>query len=197
MIHPIEEESYEILSRHFDFSRYQPFEAEVVKRIIHATADFDYAKFIYFSDNAAESAVAALANKIPVVCDVEMVRSGITRYETQCFLGQAEANPTGFPTRSHQAMTMAARRYPKGAIFVIGCAPTALTALVELEKSAWFEPALIIGLPVGFVGADESKVKLAESRFPCITNQGNKGGSAAAASAFNALARIALGDRRA
>jgi len=101
------------------------------------------------------------------------------------------ASATGIPTRSYISMTAAAKLHPADCIFVIGCAPTALQALIELADQEWFKPALVIGLPVGFVGASESKDLLAHSNLPHITNAGNKGGSPAASAAFNALVKMA------
>lgn len=191
MIHPIEKKSYQILSDQFDFSGFDNFQQAVAKRVVHATADFDMARSITFSHRAVENGVAAIRSQAPVICDVEMVRAGITKYPTSCYLSQAKSRETGLPTRSYAAMTMAAKAHPTGAIFVIGCAPTALFALLELATSPGFQPALIIGLPVGFVGAADSKMQLVESSLPFVTNVGDKGGSAAACAAFNALLALA------
>ena len=193
MIHPIEQKSYEILSEQFDFSRYNKLQEEVVKRVIHATADFELASSLAFTNRAIERGVAAIEAQAAVVCDVEMVRAGITAYSTTCFLKQTKASESGIPTRSYLAMAKAAESHPIGGIFVVGCAPTALQALVELSDQEWFRPALVIGLPVGFVGASEVKDALVNSALPHITNVGIKGGSAAACGAFNALVRIAKG----
>lgn len=191
MIHPIERKSYEILSRQFDSSRYDKAEEAVIRRVIHATADFDLAASFTFSSKSAERGIEAVKAQCPVVCDVEMVKAGITKYPTTCLLRETKASPTGIPTRSYTAMMTAARLHPLDGIFVIGCAPTALQALVELADEEWFKPALVIGLPVGFVGASEAKELLARSNLPYITNAGNKGGSPAASAAFNALVRMA------
>ncbi len=191
MIHPIEKRSYEILSSEFDFSKYDPLEAAVAKRVIHATADFELAKSLRISANSIRAGVEAIKTGCQVICDVEMVRAGITSYPTECFLKDAKAAESGWPTRSYSAMLMGAEKFPQKAIFIVGCAPTALEALVDLSSKTWFEPVLVIGLPVGFVGAAESKDLLRASRLPYITNEGRKGGSAAASAAFNAIARLA------
>lgn len=195
MIHPIEAKSYQILSEQFDFSTYDEFQQAVVKRVIHATADFELAGSLAFSTGAAQRGIAAIKAQSPVICDVEMVRAGITSYGTECFLKQTKPSATGIPTRSYMAMAKAAQQYPTNAIFVVGCAPTALYALIELADQEWFKPALVIGLPVGFVGASESKEALRKSTLPHITNTGNKGGSPAASAAFNSLVRIAKENR--
>lgn len=191
MIHPIERKSYEILSEQFDSSRYDKAQEAVIRRVIHATADFELAASFAFSNQSVERGIEAVKAQCQVVCDVEMVRAGITKYPTTCFLKETKASPTGIPTRSYTAMMTAARLYPADGIFVIGCAPTALQALIELADEEWFRPALVIGLPVGFVGASESKDLLVRSNLPHITNVGNKGGSPAASAAFNALVRMA------
>ncbi len=191
MIHPIEDKSYEILSAQFDFSGYSRPEEAVVKRVIHATADFELAGSLYFAANAISAGAKAIRLQQPVVCDVEMVRAGITTYPTSCFLGKVSPSESGLPTRSYSAMIMAAESFPKDAVFVVGCAPTALEAIIELSGEDWFEPALVIGLPVGFVGASATKERLRSSSLPFITNRGNKGGSPAASAAFNAIVRLA------
>ncbi len=191
MIHPIEQRSYEILSSEFDFSNFGEFEQAVLKRVIHATADFELAASIHIAANAIEGGISAVENRHPVICDVEMVRAGITSYPTLCFLKNTVPSESGLPTRSYTAMIAAANNYPREAVFVVGCAPTALEALVELSATDWFHPALIIGLPVGFVGASESKERLLSTRLPFITNEGRKGGSPAASAVFNAIVRLA------
>ncbi len=191
MIHPIEQKSYQIISDQFDFAGFDDLQQAVAKRIVHATADFDLARSIAFSYHGIENGIAAISSGAPVICDVEMVRAGITKYPTSCYLAEAKSTVTGLPTRSYTAMKMAAEAHPKGAIFVIGCAPTALFALIELSSWTGFQPALVIGLPVGFVGAAESKAQLIESSLPYVSNTGNKGGSPAACAAFNALLALA------
>jgi precorrin-8X/cobalt-precorrin-8 methylmutase len=128
-----------------------------------------------------------------------MVRSGITTVATTCLLDEATAGPNGIPTRSADAITRAATRWPEGAVFVIGCAPTALFEVVRLVESGALRPALVIGMPVGFVGAADAKGalrRIASDRphgrpLPAISNRGEKGGSAVASAAFNAIARLA------
>lgn len=188
--HPIESQSYEVINESFDPTRYSELEAEIAKRIVHATADFELGYSLQFSPKAVEIGIDALRNGATITCDVEMVRAGITKYPSNCYLKEVASSPTGFPTRSYSAMAKAAKVNPTNGLFVIGCAPTALAALVELENQSWFNPALIIGLPVGFIGAAETKNLLARTRFNFITNQGNKGGSPAAGAAVNALLRL-------
>ncbi len=187
-VHPIEAESYRILAERVDLSAFGPLAAAVVARVIHATADLEYASTMVLDEMAVDRGITALAAGAPVVVDVEMVRHGITGVPAHCYL--AEAAPPG-ATRSSAAMARAADRHPEGAVVVVGCAPSALDEVVRLHAAGRFSPALVIGLPVGFVGAAESKERLRASGLPAISNVGEKGGSAVAAAALNALVRLA------
>ncbi len=183
-VHPIEAESYRILAGRVDLTGMAPLTAAVVARMIHASADTDFAE-VTTDERCLEAAVAAIRGGAPVVTDVEMVRAGLSR-PSECWLGRAEA--TAGTTRSAAGMRLAAAAHRVGAVWVVGCAPT---ALAELVATGDLEPALVIGLPVGFVGAAEAKAALRDSGLPAISNVGEKGGSAVAAAAFNALARVA------
>ena len=191
-VHPIEVESYRILAERVDLSHLAPGPRAVIERVIHASADLEYAKTMRFDGGAVEAAVEALRAGAPVVTDVEMVRAAIPG--ALCYLPplapkpnpESGDDPDG-STRSALGIREAARRHHAGAVVVVGCAPTALVEAVELD----WEPAVIIGLPVGFVGAAESKALARESRHLTITNVGETGGSAVAAGALNALRRIA------
>lgn len=187
-IHPIEEESYRILRGRISLDHLSALDRAVVERIIHASADLEYAETLVIDEGAAHAALAALDSGAPVVADVEMVRSGITGVDARCYLSEARAD--GQLTRSAAAMRIAADRHPDGAVVVVGCAPTALVEAVELVEVGAFRPALIIGLPVGFVGAAESKALTRSCDILSITNVGEKGGSAVAAAAVNALVRL-------
>ncbi len=195
MIHPIEAESYRILETRVDLSHLAPGPRAVVERVIHASADPEFATTMVLDDAAVDAGVRALRVAAPVVCDVDMVRHGISGAATDCFLADGaddrdEADQP-VPTRTARGMRAAAAAHPTGAIVVVGCAPTALFEAVDLAVRGIFEPALVVGLPVGFVGAAESKARLRASRLPAITNVGEKGGSAVAAAAVNALVRLA------
>ena len=188
-VHPIEAESYRILRQRVDLSRFGPGAAAVVARVIHASADLDYARSMVVDEAAVEVGVRALSDGAPVVTDVEMVRHGISGVPARCYLdevGRAEQAEQEV-TRAAAAMRLAAGRHPEGAVVVVGCAPTALTEVLRLPWS----PALVIGLPVGFVGAAEAKEALRASGLRSISNIGEKGGSAVAAAALNALVRLA------
>ncbi|MEY9926546.1 precorrin-8X/cobalt-precorrin-8 methylmutase [Catenulispora sp. GP43] len=187
-VHPIEAESYRILRSHLDTSTLPPYTRAVVERVIHASADFDYAADLAADEAALAHAAAALADGAPIVADVEMVAAGITRRDALCAIkdpaAPALAADLGI-TRSAAALRIAAGQAGPGAVYVIGCAPTALFELIAIAEQA--RPALVIGLPVGFVGAAESKAALRESGLPAVSNVSGKGGSAVAAAALNAL----------
>lgn len=190
-VHPIEAESYRILNERVDLSRWQPGARDVVARVIHASADLEYAESMVIGSHAVVHGIEVLRAGGPVVTDVEMVRSGITgSVETRCYLGEASAADD--LTKSAAAMRIAAERHPAGAMFVIGCAPTALFELLKLADAGAVHPAVIVGMPVGFVGAAESKDALRKHRLGHIgiSNVGEKGGSAVAAAVVNALGRF-------
>ncbi len=193
MTHPIEVASYRILSERADLRRFGPLAAAVVARVIHASADCEYAETMVVDDAAVEAGVAALRRGAPVVTDVEMVRAGIVGVPARCYLAEV-ASPHSEATRTAAAMSIAAGRHPQGAVAVVGCAPTALAEVIRLHAIGSFRPALVVGLPVGFVGAAEAKEALRASGVPAISNVGPKGGSAVAAAAVNALIRLARGE---
>jgi precorrin-8X/cobalt-precorrin-8 methylmutase len=191
VIHPIETESYRILETRVDLSHLDPGPRAVVERVIHASADPEYATSTVVDVAAVDAGAHALRADAPVLCDVEMVRSGIRGVATECLLAdRGSVDPDG-PTRAALGMRSAAARHPTGAVVVVGCAPTALDEVLDLADSGVFAPALVIGMPVGFVGAAESKARLRAGGLLAISNVGEKGGSAVAAAAVNALVRLA------
>ncbi|MFJ8331402.1 precorrin-8X methylmutase [Streptomyces sp. NPDC094437] len=181
VIHPIEQESFRRLRSRLDTTQLPPLTRAVVERVIHSAADLDYARDLVLAEADLAPAHAALHAGAPVVVDVEMVAAGITRRDTVCRLKDATSGP-GL-TRSAHAIRLAYDQVGPGALWVIGCAPTALEELLTLNAA----PALVVGLPVGFVGAVESKAALRESGLPAVSNVSEKGGSAVAAAALNAL----------
>lgn len=180
-MHPIEQESFAILRSRVDLSHLPPLSRAVVERVVHSSADLGYVDDLVLDEAALERGVAALQAGVPVVADVQMVAAGITTRDVVCRVRQAVA--TDGLTRSAAAVRMAFEEVGPGAVWVVGCAPTALFELVEGS----YAPALVIGLPVGFVGAAESKAALRESGLPGVSNVSEKGGSAVAAAALNAL----------
>ena len=185
-VHPIESESYRILRGLVDLSRLGPLSRAVAERVIHASADLEYAESLVLDETALEGGVSALRRDVPIVTDVGMVAAGITGRPTRCFVSDPRARQLSEElgiTRSAAGFRLAAEDVGTGAIWVVGNAPTALFELLELGVA----PDLVVGLPVGFVGAAESKDALLQSGLPAVANRGPKGGSAVAAAALNAL----------
>jgi precorrin-8X/cobalt-precorrin-8 methylmutase len=192
-VHPIEEASYRIMAERVDLSAWPPGARDVVARMIHATADESFAATALIGERAVKAAVAALAGGAPVVCDARMVVAGLPSLGgAVCYLDEVPEAPPG-GTRSAAAIRRAAALHPDGALWVVGNAPTALFALLDLAAAGAVHPAAVVGLPVGYVGAAESKAALwgSDLRPVAITNTGVRGGSPAAAGAVNALARLA------
>jgi precorrin-8X/cobalt-precorrin-8 methylmutase len=195
-VHPIEAESYAIMAGRVDLSRWPAGAREVVARMIHATADESFGSSARIGPRAVGAAVAALRSGAPVVCDSTMVAAGASaaaRLTTvRCYLDRVREAPAG-STRAAAALVVAGAAHPEGAVWVIGNAPTALAALLDLCSSGQVRPAAVVGLPVGYVGAAEAKAALWKSslRDIAITNRGERGGSGVAAAAINALARMA------
>ena len=185
-VHPIETESYRILRELVDLSDLGPLSRAVAERIIHASADLEYADSLVLNETDLRGGLEALRRGAPVVADVGMVAAGITAREALCFISDPrtrELSESLAMTLSAAGFRVAAEEVGSGAVWVVGNAPTALFELLELDV----EPALVVGVPVGFVGAAESKEKLVESGLLAVTNRGPKGGSAVAAAALNAL----------
>lgn len=185
-IHPIEVESYRILRSRVDLEHLPRLSRAIAERVIHATADLEYAGDLVMEDTAVEHAGALLADGAPVVTDVAMVASGVTARSCVCHIADSRAarmaQDTGI-TRSAAAVRTAYAEVGPGAVWVVGCSPTALEEIISYQV----DPALVIGLPVGFVGAAESKQALRDSGLPQVSNTSEKGGSAVAAAAVNAL----------
>ena len=189
--------SFSTIEAEADLSRYSPAMRAVALRLVHACGMVDLLSDLIFSEGAAEAGRAALAAGKPVFCDVEMVRTGImpsrlpAGNELVCTLNDPRASELGrahADTRSAASVELWDERL-EGAVVAIGNAPTALFRLLErLDKDAP-KPALILGMPVGFVGAAESKAELASDPRNChfITIAGRRGGSALASAAVNGL----------
>lgn len=192
-VHPIEAESYAIMAERVDLSGWPDGARDVVARMIHATADETFAQTARVGRRAVAAAVEALRASAPVICDARMVVAGIPAVASQCYLDRVPRATGGRATRSEAAIDLAAADHPEGALWVVGNAPTALRRLLLLHAEGRLRPAAVIGLPVGYVDAAESKAALWESplREVSITNRGRRGGSPVAAAAVNALARLA------
>ena len=185
-VHPIEAESYRILRELVDLSRLGPLGRAVAERVIHSSADLEYAESLVLDEAALETGLESLRRDAPIITDVGMVAVGITAREAHCYVSDSRAPELSHElgiTRSAAGFRIAAEEVGSGAVWVVGNAPTALFELMDLGA----DPALVIGLPVGFVGAAESKEQLLLGGLPAIANRGPKGGSAVAAAALNAL----------
>lgn len=192
----IEQRSFEIITELLGNRVLDPENELVIKRVIHTTADFDYADNLTFSDHAVQKGIAALKSGCDIVTDTQMAKAGINKTilaslggEVHCFMSDpdvaAEAKERGV-TRAIVSMEKAAQ-LPGQCIFAIGNAPTALISLHELIEAGKLDPALIIGVPVGFVNVVESKELFLDSLVPHIIARGRKGGSNVAAAICNAL----------
>jgi len=195
----IEAESFRLIEAEVGVHGFDARQWPVVRRIIHTTADFDFAQVTFFSRGAVEAGIAALRRGEKVLCDTHMVRAGVSKprlagfgSELVCHVADPEIARearAGGVTRSLVAMR---RGVAEGCgIFLIGNAPTALFELLALVRAGKANPSLVVGVPVGFVGAAESKEALLSSGLPFITCRGRKGGSAIAAAILNALMILA------
>jgi precorrin-8X/cobalt-precorrin-8 methylmutase len=188
--------SFAVIRSEADLTRFSPIEERVVVRVIHACGMVEAAAEVVFSPSAAESAREALRAGAPVFCDARMVAEGVTRArlpannDVICTLGEPSTPELAAKlgtTRTAAAIELWLSRLG-GSVVAIGNAPTALFRLLEIIAAGAPRPAAIIGMPVGFIGAAESKEALLESGLPAIVVRGRKGGSAMAAAAVNALA---------
>ena len=187
--HPIERESFRILRELVDLSNLAPLSRAVAERVIHASADPEYADTLVLNETVLGSGLEALRRGAAIVADARMVAAGITARKVLCCVSDPRARDLSEDlgvTRAAAGVRVAAEGVGPGAVWVVGNAPTALFELLEMDV----DPALVVGLPVGFVGAAESKERLLASGLPAVANHGPKGGSAVAAAALNALLYI-------
>lgn len=192
----IEKRSFEIIGEILGERKFPPDKEPIIKRAIHTTADFDYADNLVFSEDAVVRGISALKNGCDIVTDTQMAKAGINKRilaklggEVHCFMSDEdvakEAASRGI-TRAYVSMERAAET-KKPCIFAVGNAPTALVSIRELKDRKKLEPALVIGVPVGFVNVEESKELILSSDMPYIVAKGRKGGSNVAAAICNAL----------
>jgi precorrin-8X/cobalt-precorrin-8 methylmutase len=187
---PAEAESYRILRSRLDLTGLPPLSRAVTERVIYATADFDYAADLLLDEAALAYGLGALRRGAAVVADAATVASGITGYPVICKAGDslaARLARTASITVSAAAVRLAFSASGPGAIWLVGSAPAALFEIMARRV----EPALVIGVPVGFAGAPEAKDALRRSGLPSLTNVSGKGGPTVAVAAFEALLRIA------
>ncbi|MGN1140886.1 MAG: precorrin-8X methylmutase [Oliverpabstia sp.] len=192
----IERRSFEIITEELGDRKLDADKELIIKRCIHTSADFDYADNLCFSEGVVEKAIEAIKNGACIVTDTQMGRSGINKKalakyggEVYCFMSDEDVAKTAKEngtTRATASMDKAAAMN-KPMIFAIGNAPTALVRLYELIQEGKINPALIIGVPVGFVNVVQSKELIMETDIPYIVARGRKGGSNIAACICNAL----------
>ena len=197
----IEDQSMQIIDSEIGSHQYSKLEWPIVRRVIHATADFDFAKDnkIIFSKDAISSGMTALKAGCNIIVDVNGVLGGLNKQNLKDFGCNAICNISNpqiveeakkyNKTRAQTSMRMAASKM-KGGVVVIGNAPTALLEVIQMIKEGSTSPALIIGIPVGFVSSPESKEALQSLEVPYITNTGRKGGSPCASAIVNALFKL-------
>ena len=197
----IEDESMQIIENEIGSHSYNEQEWPIVRRIIHSTADFDFARDnkIIFQKNAVQSGLDALKNGCSIIVDVNGIVGLMNKQNPKDFGNSVICNisePSLIEeakkenkTRAQMSMRIA-KEDMNGGIVVIGNAPTALLEVMEMIREGITKPALVIGIPVGFVSAVESKDELAKMDIPFITNQGRKGGSPCASAIVNALYKL-------
>jgi precorrin-8X/cobalt-precorrin-8 methylmutase len=197
----IEDQSMQIIESEIGPHQYNELEWPIVKRIIHATADFDFAKEnkIIFHKDAIKNGINALRNGCNIIVDVNGVIGGLNKQNLKDFGNNTICNISNpviveeakkyNKTRAQTSMRMAASEM-KGGVVVIGNAPTALLEVIQMIQEGATTPALVIGIPVGFVSSPESKEALQALEVPYITNIGRKGGSPCASAIVNALFKL-------
>lgn len=202
----IEQESFRRIQAQAGGHALSPQEWAVVQRMIHTTGDFEYLDNVCFHPQAIAAGLAALRRSRPVAADTRMLQAGISTgrltplgVQVICLMDDPEVAQEAKLRGTTRATVAMERALPEvaGGIVAIGNAPTALLSLLDLLAAGAPPPALIVGVPVGFVNAAESKEALSRQDCPFITSLGPKGGSAVAASIINALAMLALAEEEA
>ena len=207
--HPIFVESVKYIRSKLGFTGLDQIQQSILERIIHSSGDFDLQSFIKFSPNACRDAVNALKNGAKILTDTHMAEAAISpmakrtlNSSIECILGMAPATSSldaTLTTRSAIGMrntwldfeNKETVNISNSPLVVIGSSPTALISLLDLVEAGHKTPSLIVGMPVGFIGVNESKIRLLNSDCPHIVLEGSKGGASIAAAAVNALLRAA------
>lgn len=194
--HEIEQQSFAIITREIGQRKLDPQQAPIIKRVIHTTADFSYLDTLVFTHDAVQAGLAALQAGATIVTDTNMVLAGISKpalaalhSRAVCYMADEDVAAAAQKSGSTRAVCSIdkASKLPGPVIFAIGNAPTALLRLHELIEQKQIHPALVIGVPVGFVNVVESKEQLLRCPVPAIVAKGRKGGSNVAAAICNAL----------
>lgn len=180
-----------------DIKDLKPAEKDIVERIVHSTADPEYAKLVAISDDFVEVALKSMKNKETILTDINMVKAGITQYDGEvcCYIKNEEVKKIAHDneiTRAAAAIRYAAANDFEG-IIVSGNAPTAVTEAIDLYNKGELDVKAIVGVPVGFVGAADSKEDLRNSNIPNVITQGPKGGTPIAVACVNSLIQTLRG----
>ncbi len=192
----IEQRSFEIITQELGNIVLDPQKAPIIKRVIHTTADFDYARTLYFSEDAIERGKQALLSGCTVITDTTMAQAGIKKGllkqlggQVHCYIADEDVGEIARQNQSTRAVAAVdkAAELKGPLIFAVGNAPTALIRISQLIKEGKLSPALVIGAPVGFVNILESKDAIMDCQVPMIISTGRKGGSNVAAAILNAL----------
>lgn len=194
--HVTDAQSLRVIDQEIGSHTFSPSEYEIVRRVIYATADFEYKSLIHFSDQALQSGAAALAARTTIIVDEPMVQVGITPSIQGTFANpvycsmDALTRPQKDKSRAAWGIETLAKRYPEG-IFVIGSSHSALVALVDLIEAEQVRPALVLGTPAGFLDVRPLKARLQDSLIPHIRIDGRKGSAVVAAAILNGLIELA------
>lgn len=191
----IEKRSFEIIGQEMGEHRFSDRELQIVKRVIHTTADFQFKDITYIREGAIDSAIALLKKGVTIYTDTNMAASGISKIalkklncKVECFVAREDITAIAKERGITRSMAAVEKAVEEGVeFFVFGNAPTALFKLKELTLEGKAKPKFIVGAPVGFVGAAESKEEIEKLNIPMITMRGRKGGSNIAAAIVNAL----------
>jgi precorrin-8X/cobalt-precorrin-8 methylmutase len=194
----IEDGSFAIIDQEAGAILFPPAEWQVVRRVIHATADFEFKELMFFQHDAVNQGIAALRRGCPVLVDVKMISAGLNEDRLSAYgctihsyISDLDVIETAKQTNSTRAIESMRKAHRlgmlDGAIVAIGNAPTALLELVRLFREENARPALVVGVPVGFVSAAESKEAILETNIPAIVARGRKGGSPIAVAILHAL----------
>jgi len=195
-LHLIDAQSLALIDQEIDSDFWSPAEYELVRRVVYATADFEYEHLLRFSERVLPAGAAALASRTTIIVDVPMVQVGVVSRLQQTFANpvycstQTITRPQKNKPQAAWGLETLASRYPEG-IFIIGDSLPALHSLVELVQQQRLRPALVIATPSGFIGAEEAKKHLYQSNIPNITVTGRKGNAVVAVAILNGLVDLA------
>jgi precorrin-8X/cobalt-precorrin-8 methylmutase len=199
----IEDESFAVIDAEVGDHAYPEAEWQVVRRVIHATADFEFKTLMVFGNDAIDSGIAALTHGCPVIVDVKMIEVGLNEQRlaaygstVHTFISDADVIEVAMRRNSTRAIESMRKAHTlgliDGAVIAVGNAPTALLELLRLVREEGAKPALVVGVPVGFVSAAESKCALSASMIPFIATRGRKGGSTIAVAILHALLYLSV-----